>query len=236
MKVLLWNRVHPLRRRGAARTGGRRPIATRNLSWEVLDQRRLLTTMAATPAVLPVPTATAMASAAATLNALNPTAFAQFQTDLARAEGQSRVTPADVRKLARDEKIIDQTIESYSPDAKTTSTLLSQVQTDVDGAFLESTVPASSWAQEQQGLSQLLAQSLPQVHISTFVVRDTIDQMKVVARAAGDISQFNDAIAGDRTTLANDLGTVSNGNQGTGSAEVDAIDVYYDAQVNKFLN
>jgi hypothetical protein len=235
MKLLLWSRVIGLRRRGAPRNGGRRPIATRNLLCEVLDERRLLSTMAATAAVLPVPTATAVAAAEATLNALNPTAFAQFQTDLAKAEGQSRVTSADVRKLARDEKIIDQTIESYSPDAKTTSTLLSQVQTDVDGAFLENTLAASSWAQEQQGLSQLLAQSLPQVHISTFVIRDAIDQMKVVARAAGGTSQFNDAIAGDWTTLANELGTASNINLGTGSADLDALDVYYDAQVDNFV-
>jgi hypothetical protein len=235
MKVSLWNRVLTLRRRGAARNGGRRPIPARNLSCEVLDERRLLSTMAATAAVLPAPTATALASAAATLNALNPTVFAQFETDLARAESQSRVSAADVRKLARDEKIIDQTIESYSPNANTTSTLLNQVQTDVDGAFLENTLPASSWAQEQQGLSQLLAQSLPQVHISTFVVRNTIDQMKVVARAAGNTSRLSDAVTGDWAAFATSLRSTANTNPGTGSANLNPVEVYYEGNINNFI-
>jgi hypothetical protein len=175
MKLVRWNRVIGPRWVSGPRNRSRRPIAKLSLRCEVLGDRLLLTTMAAAPAGLPVPTAAAVASAAATLSALNPTVFAQFQTDLARYESQSRVTPADVRKLARYEKIIDQTIELYSPDANTTSTLLNQVQTNVNGALLDDGLPSSSWAQEQQGLSQLLAQSLPKVHISTFVVRDTID-------------------------------------------------------------
>jgi hypothetical protein len=64
--------------------------------------------VAAVPAVFPVPPATALANPAATLNDLNPSALAQYQTDLAKAESQSRVTSAEARKLARDEKIIDQ--------------------------------------------------------------------------------------------------------------------------------
>ena len=128
-------------------------------SCEALGNRQLLSTMAAPPAVLPVPAASAVATAAATLNELDPTAFAQFQTDLAKAESQSRVSLAQVKKLARYEKIIDQTIESYSPNANTMAIVLNTVQTDVDNAFLENGSPATSWAQQQQELSQLLDQS-----------------------------------------------------------------------------
>ena len=210
MKLLPWNRLICQRRCGGRQNEGRRSFAKRYLLLEPLGDRRLLSTMAA----LPVPSAPAVATAAATLNAVNPTAFGQFQVDLSKAESQSRVTSADVRNLARDEKILDRTIESYSPDANTTPALLNVVGTDVDNSFLESTLPASSWNQNEMELSQLLDQALPTVHISTFVIRDMIDQMKVVARAAAENSQLNDAIA-------NDWGALSTGN---GAASVTNLD------------
>jgi hypothetical protein len=206
-----------------------------SLECSTLEGRQLLSTVAGARAVLPVPSATAVETVAATLNALNPTAFARFQSDLTQAESHSRVTSAQVRELARDEKIIDQAIESAGLDANTTSTVLNQVQTDIDDAFLETTSPASSWAQEQQALSQLLDQSDPGTHFSSFFIRDTVDQMKVVARAARDISQFSDAIAGDRAILSKNLGPTPDTNLGTGSADLDPLDTYYDGQVNNFI-
>jgi hypothetical protein len=224
-----------LRRHSGPRDASRRSRVTLRPLCEALGNRQLLSTMAATPAVLPVPAASAVATAAATLNQSDPTAFAQLQTELSKAESQSRVTLVEVKKLARYEKIIDQTIESYSPNANTTSTVLNQVQTDVDNAFVENTLPASSWAQEQQELSQLLDQSLPSVHISSFVIRETIDQMKVVARAAGNASQFNDMGGGDWTALFNDLGSFSHTSAGAVSANPDPVEVFYEGQVNDFI-
>ena len=119
------------------RDASRRSCVAPSPSCEALGNRQLLSTMAAPPAVLPVPAASAVATAAATLNELDPTALAKFQTDLAKAESQSRVSLAQVKKLARYEKIIDQTIESYSPNANTMAIVLNTVQTDVDNAFLE---------------------------------------------------------------------------------------------------
>jgi hypothetical protein len=232
MNLLPWNGVIRRCRPGAPRDGGRRPVARRKPLCEALDNRRLLSTVAA---LVPGPSAAAVESAAETLNALDPTAFVQFQSDLASAESQSRVTSAEVRKLTRDEKIIDQTIESYSPDANTASTVLDAVQTDVDNAFVQGTLPASSWGQEQQALSQLLDSAVPNVHVSTFVIRDLIDQMKVVARAAGGTSELDNAVAGDRTTLSNDLGSTSNANSDTGSAGLDPLEVYYEGHVNGFI-
>ena len=59
--------------------------------------------------------------------------------------------------------------------------------------------------------------------------------MKVVARAAGDTSQFNNAIAGDWTTLKNDLGSTPDTGLGTVAADLDPVEVYYEGQVNDFI-
>jgi septal ring factor EnvC (AmiA/AmiB activator) len=227
-----WKRFVFERKTAIGPSGRRRRLMKTNAGCEALDNRQLLSAAAAGHAVLSVPLATAVANAGETLNALNPSAFAQFQSELAKAESQSRVTSAQVRKLARDEKIIDQAIETYSRDANTTSTLLNQVQTDVDDAFLESALPASSWAQEQQGLSQLLEADIPNVHISTFLIRDMIDQAKAVARAAADTAQVNKAVAGDWAALSSGLSPT---NASTASASLDPIEVYYEGQINNFI-
>ena len=200
---------------------------------EALDGRLLLS--AAGAPALPVPSATEVASASVTLNALNPGAFSQFQIDLAKAEGQSRVTLADARKLVRDEKIIDPTIESGNLGPTTTSAVVNAVQTDVDNAFLQSALPASSSAQEQQGLSELLAQADPGQHFSSFFVRDVVNEMKAVARAAAGKSGATDTAAADQATLANDLSQTSDASLGSGAAGLNALQVYYNGQVNKFV-
>ena len=235
MNVLPWNGDFCMRRHRDPQDARRRSLVKLSPSCEALGDRQLLSTLAASSALLSVPAATAVATAAATLNQSDTTAFAQFQTALAKAESQSRVTLAQVKKLARYEKIIDQTIESYSPNANTTSTVLNQVQTDVDNAFVESTLPASSWAQEQQELSQLLNEALPSVHISSFVIRATIDRMKVVARAAGNASHFIDMGGGDWTSSFDDLGSFSDTSAGTVSANLDPVEVFYEGQVNNFI-
>ena len=61
---------------------------------EALEGRQLLSTTAAPPVVLPTPPAAAVANAAADLNTLDPTTFAQYELDLARAESHSHVTAA----------------------------------------------------------------------------------------------------------------------------------------------
>ena len=45
------------------------------------------------------------------------------------------------------------------------------------------------------------------MHVSSFVIRATIDEMKAVARAAGNASQSNDMVGGDWTATLNDLGS-----------------------------
>ncbi len=79
---------------------------------EPLDGRQLLSTVAAATVALSTPPATAVAAAAADLNALDPSTFARFQSDLAQAESHSHVTEAQVDALAQDETALDQIIES----------------------------------------------------------------------------------------------------------------------------
>ncbi len=77
---------------------------------EALDSRRLLLTM---PTVaLSIPPATAVTNAAADLNALQPTDFARFENDLAKAESHSRVNAAEINALAQDEVALNQVIQS----------------------------------------------------------------------------------------------------------------------------
>ena len=233
MNLLTWNALIPQRRHGQ-REVSRRPLAKRKPAFESLDGRQLLSTVAGAP-VLPGPSGSAVASAASALNALDPVSFARFQSDLASAEGQSGVTTADARTLIRDEKIIDLAIEADSLDASITSTVVNQVQTDVDNAFLETTAPASSSAKEQEALSQLLAQAAPDQHFSSFFIRDVIDQLNVVARAARNTSQSSNALAGDWAALTNDLGATPDTNLGTGAAGLDALQVYCNGQINNFI-
>ncbi len=231
MDFFPWNGIKRPHRRGAM-PSIRRPIFTKlRPACESMEDRRLFSTVA----VLPAPSTTDVANAAAVLNALDPTTFAQFQSDLAHAESQSDVTPSQAHKLARDEKIIDQVVESAGLDANTRSTVLNQVQTDADNAFLETTLSASSWTQEQQALSQVLDQDVPSVHFSSFFIRDTINQMKVVARASRDAAPLNDAVTSDWAVLANDLSSTPDTNPAPGAAGLDALQVYYDSQVNNFI-
>src|SRR5690348_13307919 len=92
------------------RTRGRDSIRVKP-ACEALDGRQLLS-MVAAPAVLPTPSAVAVANAAAELEALDPSEFARLQGELAQAEGHSRVTAAEAGKLAQDEAALDQAIET----------------------------------------------------------------------------------------------------------------------------
>src|ERR1700728_1356486 len=102
---------------------------------EVLDGRQLLSGGPAATVALTAPPPTAVANAAAILDGLAPTTFAQFQSDLARAERHSRVTQVQLSKLAQDEAAIDQAIQNLGLDATTTSNDLTDVQDAVDDAF-----------------------------------------------------------------------------------------------------
>jgi hypothetical protein len=124
---------------------------------EPLDGRQLLSTVATAPAVLPTPPATAVANAAADLSALDPTTFAQYQAEMAKAEGHSRVTVAQARKLAQDEAAIDQAVDAAGLDANTTSGDINRSQDWISTAFIATTYQADGWENIRQELQVNLA-------------------------------------------------------------------------------
>jgi hypothetical protein len=207
----------------------RRSPTTLRPMCEALDGRLLLTTVPAV-ALWALPAAD-VAKAASILNALAPTAFAQYQTDLARAEVHSHVSQAQVNKLAQAEAALDRAIESAGLDPQTTTSDLGQVQDVVDDAFKMTTDQANGWANKQRDLHQYLAD----VPGSTSLIRRTIAQMHVVARAARDTASFQDPISADEQVLSADLGPTPDTNLGPGAADRDPLVVYYNGQVDSFI-
>jgi hypothetical protein len=198
---------------------------------ELLDSRQLLSTLTAAPVSDLVPQATAVTNDTAILNNLDPSALSKLESALARAEEHSHVTLAQAGKLAQNEAAIDNLINSADLDANTTSTDLNQVQSDIDNAFLEASSPPATWAQKHMKLEQ----DVPDSPGSSQLISRTINQMRVVARAAGVTPSSNVAIGQDWAVLASDLGPTPDTSPGTGSADRDPLDVYFNGQVNNFI-
>lgn len=211
---------------------------------EPLGGRRLLSTVAA-PAVLPVPSAAAVANAVAVLEAHDPSTFARLRADLAKAEGHSRVRTAQATRLAQDEAALDQAILTIGHDRSTPSQLMMNVQyvnDQVDTAFFGDMVPVSqefigafreaanrpeTWGQLQRDLSRL--------SISPGVVQHTAHQMQVVARAVHLSPRLKRAFWDEYNTLNLTLGQNPDMNLGPGAEHLDAVQVYFHAQVNNFI-
>ena len=214
----------------STRTSRRRPRTKLSPACEPLDSRQLLSTV---PTVaLSLPPASAVANAAADLNALDPTTFAQLQSDLARAEAHSQVTPAQASKLAGDEAALDQDIQSAGLDANTTASDMNRVQNVVDESFLAATYRAKTWA----GRRQTLEQYVPAEPGSSQLISQTMAQMHVVARAARVTGQFHEAIYSDDQVLSDDLGPNPNTDLGPGETDRDPLEVYHDGQVDNFIH
>src|SRR5580693_829977 len=103
MVLSRWNGIAYLWVGSRGQRDRQRPLTKRSLECSMLDGRQLLSTLAAAPAVLPAPPATAVANAAPILNSAAPTTFPKLQNALARAEEHSHVTQAQASKLAQDE-------------------------------------------------------------------------------------------------------------------------------------
>jgi hypothetical protein len=208
-----------------------------------LECRQLLSTVATAPAVLPTPSAAAVANAEAELNALDPSGFARLQGELAQAESRSRVTLAQASELAQDEATLDRAIEALGQGRSTPSDLLrnvNDVNDQIDNAFFGDMIAASpefidslrraegrheSWRQLQGDLSSL--------SISPSVVHQTAHQMQVIARAVHLTPQLKRAFWDNPLILS--LGTNPDTNLGPGAAGLNAVQVDRDAQVNNFI-
>ena len=188
--------------------------------------RQLLSTVPAAPAVMPIPPATAVANAAADLNALATGTFAEFQADLAKAESHSRVTEAQAGKLAQAETSLDAMIESADLHPVTSLGHLN-LQDVVAGAFRESpaetrsAAPLDEYVVGEPGGDQL--------------VERTIAQMEVISRATRTPTPLRDAILSDWQVLEYNLGPNPDTDLGPGATDRDPLEVYFNGQVNDFI-
>ncbi len=232
MDRALWNRLVSPRQTGARRTTRRVSRTKLAPGLEALDGRQLLSTvMPGAAAVLPTPPATAVSNAAAILGARDPATFAEFQTDLGRAEGHSHVSPAQASALAGDEAALDGLVESAGLAASAATGELNHVQDAVDEAFHPTLDRAETWAKDQRNLESYLSN----VPGSTPLIRATIKQVHVVARATRISGPFQRFLSRDEQTLTADLGPTPNTDLGPGAVDRDPLEVYYDGQVNGFV-
>jgi hypothetical protein len=207
----------------------RRSLVRLSPACEALDGRQLLSGGPAATIALSAPPPATVANAGTILDSLAPTAFAQFQNDLARAERHSRVTEAQVSRLAQDEAAIDQAIVSRGLDSDTTSNDLDQVQDAVDDAFHP--YLANGLVQKRQVFEQLL----PGVPNSRQLVSRTDAQILVVARAAGITGPYHNALSRDEQALTAELGPAPDTNLGAGATNRDPLEVYYNGQIDGFI-
>lgn len=233
------------RRAGAGRSARGRASTKVKPACESLDGRQLLSTVAAAPVALATPSAAAVANAAAALNALDPTDFARLQAELVQAESHSRVTPSQAGQLAQDEAALDQAINLAGAGRNTPSDLLmgvQEVQDRVDDTFLGDTIGPNqdfiailrgaadepvSWAQLKKDLSSM--------SVSPDVVQQTAHEMQVIARAVHVTPEVKRAFWNDYDALNRALGMSPDSDLGPGAADLDALQVYYDGQVNGFI-
>jgi hypothetical protein len=225
-------------------TSRRRPLTKLSPGCEALDHRQLLSTVApAAPGFL-VPPAAAVRKAAAFLESKAAAAFTHFQIALARAEQHADTNQTDVSALAQDEAIVVQDIESAGLTQSAGEYDLRSVEDSVDFALAGS--PGIHFGQSFVPLpqvSQLLAGELanaPAVFASSSPtsispIDQLLDQVMVVAKNAKPAPAIQSALNRSYNSLADALGRSAITNLGPGETQVDALVVYYDGQVNKFV-
>lgn len=210
------------------RSSRRRPPTKLRLECELLDGRQLLTTgVSATALASLVPSSSAVANAAAILDSLQPTDFARFENDLAKAESHSSVNAAEINALAQDEVALNQMIQSAGLHPHTSLGSLN-LQDVVDDALKDTPSEAAS---NRAPLYEYVAG----VSGGTQLVHQTIAQMQVVARAVRVSPQVQKALSTDWSLLETALGPKPDTNLGPGATDRDPLEVYFNGQVDKFV-
>jgi hypothetical protein len=198
-----------------------------------------------------------VANAAADLNTLDPTTFAQYQRDLEQATSHSRVTAAQAGALAQDEAAIDQAIDAAGLTRDQTASDINKVQNVFAGAFLAGPYQTSAAANKRfyqdidrmgnrgeavllqahtrSQLGLVLRQTLADVPGATSLIPETVSQMEVVARAAWVSPPLRTALALDSLQFEYELGPKPDTDLGPGAADRDPFYVYTDGQVNNFI-
>ncbi len=216
------------RERRIARSARRRPLIKLRPECEPLDGRQLLTTGVSAAALANLaPPAAAVANAAAILDSLQPTDFARFENDLAKAESHSRVNAAEINALAQDEVALNQMIQSAGLHPKTSLGSLN-LQDVVNDALKDTPSEAAS---NRAPLDEYVAD----VPGGTQLVHQTIAQMQVVARAARVSPHLHAALSTDWSLLETALGSKPDTNLGPGATDRDPLEVYFNGQAINFV-
>jgi hypothetical protein len=230
-----------------ASTTGRRTLAKLSPACETLDCRQLLSAMGPVATEFAIPSAALVTNATADLERVAPKAFAQFETAMAAAEQHSHVNQADVTALAHDEAVVDQDFESANISSYDNGNDLNIVQDWVDYAFTYGSVGfhVGRTLYPLSAISQRLGGTLGNVpavfdasgsNSSISPINQLIDQIKVVAKEARVTSPVQSALNHGYTVLNNSLGPDPNTMPGPGGTMRDPLIVYYDAQINNFVN
>jgi hypothetical protein len=250
MNHLPWKGMVRPRWCGGMKDANQRTLMKWKPACEALDSRQLLSTVAATPVALTGPSATDVANAAATLESLAPTAFAQFQSDLAQAESHSHVTQAEVNKLAQNEVLIDQAIATSGLDPSTVADTVGAVQFAIDQAFLAgaywrlagsmiASLPRDRVQVIDGGLALVTSGSQrhgSRLAISRAVVRQTVHEMQAVARAVPISTRLSRAISDDFVGSGAIDHELNTRNDSVLNYDLEQVQVYYAGQIPNFVH
>jgi hypothetical protein len=253
------NGLKPLRRAVGPRDTHHRPVVKWRPACEALDSRQLLSTVATAAPEFPVPPAASVQMAAAYLVRHAPAAFAQFQTALTQAAQQSALNQADVSALSRDEADVVQDIESAGLTRSATAADLHYVEDAVDFSLTGSPgihdgqrfIPlpqVSQWLDDELSNvpafrraepSAVVARGVPRAVLASnpgiVPIDQLVNQAIVLAREAKPSPAIESALNRSYDKLCDSLGRSAFTNLGPGEAQRDAIVVYYDGQVNRFI-
>jgi hypothetical protein len=109
---------------------------------------------------------------------------------------------------------------------------MNEVEDVVDTAFTGNTADLARWARDQRALLTSYISSAPGAEQ---FVSQMIAQMEVVAREAHVPPQLGSALATDQAVLRRRLSPNPDTDLGPGAVDRDPLAVYYDGQVDNFI-
>jgi hypothetical protein len=177
-----------------------------------------------------------VAKAQALMSSVAGPEFQKYASDLQRLEQSSGVTPRqfaslrnDIQQLAVD---LDTSVQmSMTIGAQAETEQLVMIQNALDQAFLAGSYTKADWNQ----LETELANGLSNVSITTNLPQQTVNVMRVIARAAHVTAAESQQLAADQQALVTALGTHASVDLAGGILR-DPVVVYYEGQVNQFVH
>jgi hypothetical protein len=217
------------------RWGRPRPSVRRSPQCDALEPRWLLSKSSAPAEGYLSPGTGEAAKAQSMMSSVAGPAFQRYASDLQRLEQSSGVTPAQFAKLKNDvEQLavdIDSSDEMSGTDSEDETQQFIMVQDAVDQAFVAGSYTKADW----NNLETVLANGLYNVTVTTNLPQQTVNEMRVIARAAHVTAAESQQLTADQQALITALGSHATSDLG-GSTPRDPVVVYYQGQVNQFVH